>query len=61
MVTIVVIMNTTIQISKETKELISSFGSKEDTYEEIIINIDKPAAIKVTLMRIIRRSMRSEI
>jgi len=36
MVTIVVIMNTTIQISKETKELISSFGSKEDTYEEII-------------------------
>ncbi|MBT4208896.1 hypothetical protein HOE22_11250 [Candidatus Woesearchaeota archaeon] len=29
-------MNTTIQISKETKELISSFGSKEDTYEEII-------------------------
>ena len=36
MVTIVAIMNTTIQISKETKELISSFGSKEDTYEEII-------------------------
>ncbi len=29
-------MNTTIQISKETKELISTFGSKGDTYEEII-------------------------
>lgn len=27
---------TTIQISRETKELISSFGSKEDTYEDII-------------------------
>jgi hypothetical protein len=26
----------TIQLSKETKELISSFGSKEDTYEDII-------------------------
>ena len=29
-------MNSTIQISKETKELISSFGTKEDTYESII-------------------------
>jgi hypothetical protein len=29
-------MNTTIQISKETKELISTFGGKEDTYEDII-------------------------
>jgi hypothetical protein len=27
---------TTIQISQETKALISTFGSKEDTYEEII-------------------------
>jgi len=27
---------TTIQISKETKELINTFGSKEDTYEDII-------------------------
>lgn len=27
---------TTIQISKETKALISTFGSKEDTYEDII-------------------------
>ena len=29
-------MNSTIQISKETKQLISSFGTKEDTYEDII-------------------------
>ena len=29
-------MNTTIQVSKETKELISTFGSKEDTYENIL-------------------------
>jgi len=29
-------MNTTIQISKQTKELIGSFGKKEDTYEDII-------------------------
>jgi len=29
-------MNTTIQLSKETKELIGTFGKKEDTYEEII-------------------------
>ncbi|MBI2581901.1 hypothetical protein HYV87_02085 [Candidatus Woesearchaeota archaeon] len=28
--------NTTIQISNETKKLISTFGSKEDTYETII-------------------------
>ena len=29
-------MNSTIQISKETKSLISTFGGKEDTYEDII-------------------------
>ncbi|MBR9699818.1 hypothetical protein GOV09_05150 [Candidatus Woesearchaeota archaeon] len=29
-------MNTTIQISNETKKLISTFGNKEDTYEVII-------------------------
>ncbi len=29
-------MNTTIQISAETKQQISTFGSKEDTYEDII-------------------------
>ncbi|MEK6899996.1 MAG: hypothetical protein AABX05_02620 [Nanoarchaeota archaeon] len=32
-------MPTTIQISNETKSLISSFGSKEDTYEDIIKRI----------------------
>lgn len=36
-------MATTIQISKKTKELISSFGSKKDTYEEIIKRIYKLA------------------
>ena len=29
-------MNSTIQLSKETKTLISTFGTKEDTYEDII-------------------------
>lgn len=29
-------MMTTIQLSKETKNLISTFGTKEDTYEDII-------------------------
>jgi hypothetical protein len=29
-------MNTTIQLSNETKELIGTFGNKEDTYEDII-------------------------
>jgi len=29
-------MNSTIQISKETKALIGTFGTKEDTYEDII-------------------------
>ena len=29
-------MVSTIQISKETKNLIGSFGTKEDTYEDII-------------------------
>jgi hypothetical protein len=29
-------MNTTIQISNETKELLGTFGTKEDTYEDII-------------------------
>ena len=29
-------MPTTIQISPETKHLISTFGGKEDTYEDII-------------------------
>lgn len=29
-------MDTTIKISKDTKTLIENFGSKEDTYEDII-------------------------
>ncbi len=29
-------MITTIQITQETKELISTFGTKKDSYEEII-------------------------
>jgi len=29
-------MNSTIQLSVETKHLISTFGNKDDTYEEII-------------------------
>ncbi len=29
-------MTSTIQISNETKKLISSFGTKEDSYEDII-------------------------
>ena len=29
-------MNSTIQLSKETKDLIGTFGTKEDTYEDII-------------------------
>ena len=36
-------MNTTIQLSKETKELISTFGSKEDTYDDIIRRMYKLA------------------
>jgi len=36
-------MPTTIQISKETKELLNSFGTKEDTYEEIIKRMYKLA------------------
>ncbi|MBI2573175.1 hypothetical protein HYV86_04920 [Candidatus Woesearchaeota archaeon] len=29
-------MNTTIQLSKETKDLINTFGTKEDTYDTIL-------------------------
>jgi len=32
-------MSSTIQISKKTKGLISSFGTKEETYEDIIKRI----------------------
>ncbi len=36
-------MISTIQISKESKELIGSFGAKEDTYEDIIKRMYKLA------------------
>jgi hypothetical protein len=36
-------MPTTIQITQETKQLINSFGSKEDSYEEIIKRMYKLA------------------
>lgn len=36
-------MPTTIQIGNETKALIGSFGSKEDTYEDIIRRMYKLA------------------
>lgn len=36
-------MNTTIQISEDTKKLINTFGSKEDTYEDIIQRLYKLA------------------
>ena len=29
-------LNKTIQLSEETKTMISSFGTKEDTYEDIL-------------------------
>ncbi|MEK6833636.1 MAG: hypothetical protein AABY32_06340 [Nanoarchaeota archaeon] len=32
-------MTSTIQLSNETKELISSFGTKKETYEDIIKRI----------------------
>ena len=40
-------MNTTIQISKETKELISSYGIKGETYEDIIKKLYKLANERV--------------
>ena len=36
-------MNSTIQISKSTKLLLNSFGTKEDTYEDIIKRVYKLA------------------
>ncbi len=37
-------MTSTIQLSKETKHLITSFGTKEDTYEDIIKKMYELAA-----------------
>jgi hypothetical protein len=36
MVAIVAIMATTIQLSQETKSLLGTFGTKEDTYDDIV-------------------------
>ena len=36
MATIATVMATTIQISMETKDLINTFGNKEDTYDDIV-------------------------
>ncbi len=36
-------MITTIQVTKETKDLISTFGTKKDSYEDIIKNMYKLA------------------
>ena len=36
-------MNTTIQLSEETKDLIGTFGSKSETYEDIIKRMYKLA------------------
>ena len=36
-------MATTIQISEETKQLIGTFGTKQDTYEDIIKRLYKLA------------------
>ena len=36
-------MTSTIQLSQETKRLIGTFGSKEDTYEDIIKRLYKMA------------------
>jgi hypothetical protein len=36
-------MNTTIQLNNDTKELINSFGAKEDTYNDILQRMYKLA------------------
>lgn len=48
-------MNSTIQISKETKSLIGSFGTKEDTYEDIIKRMYK-LAVKTQLSEFLMSS-----
>ena len=48
-------MNSTIQISKETKSIISTFGTKEDTYEDIIKRMYK-LAIKEQLRELLMTS-----
>ncbi|MEK6964387.1 MAG: hypothetical protein AABX70_08245 [Nanoarchaeota archaeon] len=36
-------MNTTISISKETRDKIKEFGSKAQSYDEIVLNLYKSA------------------
>lgn len=36
-------MNTTISISKETRDKIKEFGSKDQSYDEIVLNLYKSA------------------
>lgn len=48
MAIIVAIMNTTIQITKETKDKLNTFGGKEDTYD-IILNRMYELAVKEQL------------
>lgn len=48
-------MNTTIQISRETKELISTFGTKQDTYEDILKKMYK-LSVKEQLRELLMNS-----
>ncbi len=48
-------MTSSIQLSKETKELISTFGSKEDTYEDIIKRLYQ-MAVKTQLRELLMSS-----
>jgi hypothetical protein len=50
-------MKSTIQISSETKKLISSFGTKEETYEDIIKRI-YDLAVKEQLRQFLMPSKR---
>ncbi|MBW2984636.1 hypothetical protein KY361_05950 [Candidatus Woesearchaeota archaeon] len=49
-------MTTTIQLSNKTKELIGSFGNKEDTYEDIIKRMYK-LAVKEQLREFLMSSV----
>jgi hypothetical protein len=48
-------MPTTIQLSKETKNLISTFGTKEDTYDTIVRRLYK-LAVKEQLRELLLSS-----
>jgi hypothetical protein len=51
-------MNTTIQISTETKKLIGTFGRKEDSYEDILKRMYK-LAVKEQLREFLMSSENS--